>query len=218
MPWTVTQYGWLCGFRSALDGKTKRQKHPLLCYFASYFSCRIEKKKLKKLQIKIAVYTSPSKDRMPICVPFCFSFRGLKTIFQPQNVFTLYKFSVYNVQFICHLVFTSLFKAQKQFTSTGLKECQAAKPSKEESKLRQKNIEGKKSKQSILQKARLSFEKTPTFCHCHNSALTKSQRRSSTRIVMMMMLTKLPSRCHWQRYEGGMQEKESDDDVVDQKQ
>ena len=25
MPWTVTQYGWLCGFRSPLDGKRKRQ-------------------------------------------------------------------------------------------------------------------------------------------------------------------------------------------------
>ena len=127
--------------------------------------CRIERKKLKKLEIKIAVYTSPSKDKMPICVPFSFSFRGLKTIFQPQNVFTLYKFSVYNVQFICHLVFTSLFKAQKQFTSTGLKECQTAEPLKEESKLPQKNIEGKKSKQSILQNARLSFQKTPSCCH-----------------------------------------------------
>ena len=142
--------------------KQKGKKHPLLCYFASYFSRRIERKKLKKLEIKIAVYTSPSKDKMPICVPFSFSFRGLKTIFQPQNVFTLYKFSVYNLQFICHLVFTSLFKAQKQFTSTGLKECQTAKPSKEESNLPQKNIEGKKSKQSFLQKARLSFQKTPS--------------------------------------------------------
>ena len=154
--------------------KQKGKKHPLLCYFASYFSCRIEKKKLKKLEIKIAVYTSPSKDRMPICVPFCFSFRGLKTIFQPQNVFTLYKFSVYNVQFICHLVFTSLFKAQKQFTSMGLKECQTAKPSKA-SNLPQKNNEGKKTKQSILQKARLSFEKTPTFCHCHKSRFKRSE-------------------------------------------
>ena len=154
--------------------KNKKAKHILKHWycFSSYFGCRIEK---KKLQIKIAVYTSPTKDRMPIYVPSCFSFWGLKTIFQPQNVFTLYKFSVYNVQFICHLVFTSLFKAQKQFTSTGLKECQTAKPSKEESKLPQKNIEGKKSKQLILQKARLSFEKTPSCCQCHNSALKKSE-------------------------------------------
>ena len=171
--------------------KQKGKKHPLLCYFASYFSCRIEKKKLKKLEIKIAVYTSPSKDRIPIYVPFCFSFRGLKTIFQPQNVFTLYKFSVYNVQFICHLVFTSLFKAQKQFTSTGLKECQTAKPSKEESKLPQKNIEGKKTKQSILQKARLSFQKTPSCCQCHNSALKKSQRTNVDQITITLSLTEV---------------------------
>ena len=166
--------------------KQKGKKHPLLCYFASYFSCRIEKKKLKKLETKIAVYT-----RMPICVPSCFSFRGLKTIFQPQNVFTLYKFSVYNVQFICHLVFTSLFKAQKQFTSTGLKECQTAKPSKEESKLPQKNIEGKKTKQSILQKARLSFQKTPSCCQCHNSALKKSQRTNVDQITITLSLTEV---------------------------
>ena len=81
--------------------KQKGKKHPLLCYFASYFSCRIEKKKLKKLEIKIAVYTSPSKDRMPIGMPFVLfseawkQFSSLKTYLHCTSFqFTMYNSSV----------------------------------------------------------------------------------------------------------------------------
>ena len=192
MPWTVTQYGWLCGFRSPLGGKTKRQKN-IPCYVTLHLILVVElrRKSSKSSKSKLPFTPHHRKTKCQFVCHFVFlseaweQFSSLKTYLHC----TSFQFTMYNSSVILFSLHYSRLKNNlhpRDSRSAKLQSHQRRNPN-----YLKRILKARKVNNRFCRKLALVFRKHHQHHQCHNSALKKSQRTNVDQITIMLSLTEV---------------------------
>ena len=167
--------------------KQKGEKHPLLCYFASYFSCRIEKKKARNQNCRL--HLTIERQNANLCA-ILFFFPRLENNFPASK--RIYIVQVFSLQCTIHL--SSCFHYSRLKNNLHPRDSRSAKLRSHQRRnpnYLKRILKARKVNNRFCRKLALVFRKHHQHHQCHNSALKKSQRTNVDQITIMLSLTEV---------------------------